>query len=175
MNIVLIGYRCSGKSSSGSIIAKKTGRTFVDTDGLIEEKAGSSIEEIVKISGWEYFRGLEKEVIKEVSDRDNLVIATGGGVVLDEDNVTSLKKSGFTVWLKTNSDTIKERMEREELFGNFRPSLTGLDTLDEVETVLASRNALYKKAGDLVIETDKFSIKEVANLVIKEASRRQPS
>jgi len=174
MNIVLIGFRCSGKSSSGRIIAKKTGRTFIDTDKMIEEKAGSSIEEIVKMSGWEYFRGLEKEVIKKVSDMDNLVIATGGGVVIDEDNVTSLKKNGFTVWLKADIDTLKERVEREELSGNIRPSLTGLDILDEVETVLASRNPLYKKAGDLVIETDKFSIKEVANLIIREVSRRQP-
>jgi shikimate kinase len=173
MNIVLIGYRCSGKSSSGRIIAKKTGRTFIDTDGFIEEKAGSSIEEIVKVRGWEYFRGLEKEVIKEVSDMDNLVIATGGGVVIDEDNVTSLKKKGFTVWLKADVDTIKERMEREELSGNIRPSLTGVDTLDETETVLASRNPLYKKTADLVIDTAQISVKEVANLVIKEASRSQ--
>jgi shikimate kinase len=173
MNIVLIGYRCSGKSSSGRIIAKKTGRTFIDTDKMIEEKAGSSIEEIVRMNGWEYFRGLEKEVIKEVSGKDNLVIATGGGVVIDEDNVTNLKKNGFTVWLKADINTLKERVEREELSGNIRPSLTGLDILDEVETVLASRNPLYKKAGDLVVETDKFSIKEVANLIIKEMSRRQ--
>ena len=173
MNIILIGYRCSGKSSSGRIIAKKTGRTFIDTDKMIEEKAGSSIEEIVKMSGWEYFRGLEKEVIKEVSDMDNLVIATGGGVVIDEDNVTSLKKKGFTVWLKADVDTIKERMEREELSGNIRPSLTGVDTLDETETVLASRNPLYKKTADLVIDTAQISVKEVANLVIKEASRSQ--
>ena len=173
MNIVLIGYRCSGKSSSGRIIAKKTGRTFIDTDGFIEEKAGSSIEEIVKVRGWEYFRGLEKEVIKEVSDMDNLVIATGGGVVIDEDNVTILKKKGFTVWLKADVDTIKERMEREELSGNIRPSLTGVDTLDETETVLASRNPLYKKTADLVIDTAQISVKEVANLVIKEASRSQ--
>ena len=174
MNIVLIGFRCSGKSSSGRIIAKKTGRTFIDTDKMIEEKAGSSIEEIVKMSGWDYFRGLEKEAVKEVSDMDNLVIATGGGVVINEDNVTSLKKNGFTVWLKADINTLKERVEREELSGNIRPSLTGLGILDEIETVLASRTPLYKKAGDFIIETDKLSIKEVANLVIKEASRRQP-
>ena len=172
MNIVLIGYRCSGKTSSGKIIAKKTGRGFIDTDAMIEERAGRPIEEVIAVKGWEYFRGLEKEVIEDISGMDNLVIATGGGVVIDEDNVVNLKKNGFVVWLKAGIDILKERMERDEVSGIPRPSLTGMDTMDEVETVLASRNPLYKKAGDLVIETDKISIREVANLIIKEALSR---
>jgi shikimate kinase len=173
MNIVLIGYRCSGKTSSGKIIAKKTGRRFIDIDAMIEQRSGSSIEEIIAVKGWKHFRGLEKEVIKEISGMDNLVIATGGGVVIDEDNVMNLKKNGFVVWLKAGIDILKERIERDEVSGITRPSLTGRDTMDEVEAVLASRNPLYKKAGDLVIETDKISIREVANLIIKEASSRQ--
>ena len=172
MNIVLIGYRCSGKTSSGKIIAKKMKKNFIDTDVMIEEKAGCSIEEIVAMKGWEKFRTLEKEIVGEVSDMDNLVIATGGGIVTDIENVRNLKRNGFVVWLKAGIDILKERMEREEESGMPRPSLTGKDPVDEVKSVLDFRNPLYENAGDLVIETDRISAEEAAESIIREVSGR---
>jgi len=172
MNIVLIGYRCSGKSSSGKIIAEKMGRGFIDIDAMIEEKAGCPIEEIIAVKGWEHFRVLEKEVIKALTGTDNLVIATGGGVVIDEDNVKNLKKNGFVVWLKADIDILKERMEIDEISGITRPSLTGEDSVEEVRKVLDIREPLYRRARDFELDTGAISIGEAADLIMKKASIR---
>jgi shikimate kinase len=92
VNIVLIGYRCSGKTAVGKILAKELGRDFLDMDALIEENARCSIETIISQNGWNHFRGIERGLTEEVSSKDNLVIATGGGIVMDEENVKNLKK-----------------------------------------------------------------------------------
>jgi len=113
MNIVLIGYRCTGKTSVGRLIAHKLGRRFVDTDDLITEKSGCSINEMVKEKGWPYFRDMEKAVIKEVSAQDNLVIATGGGAVTSDINMENLKANGFIVWLDADINTVKRRLKGE--------------------------------------------------------------
>jgi shikimate kinase len=94
MNIVLIGARCSGKTTVGKVLSARTGKVFLDTDSLVEEKAGSAIEALIASGGWESFRGLERQAVKVVSERDNQVIATGGGVVLDEVNVNHLTPMG---------------------------------------------------------------------------------
>jgi shikimate kinase len=172
MNIVLIGYRCSGKTSSGKIVAKKMKRDFRDIDSTIEERAGRRIEELVAVKGWGYFRSLERDIIREVSDMDNIVIATGGGAVTDGENVRNLKRKGFVIWLKAEVDTLKERMKKEQESGVLRPSLTGKDPVEEVKAVLDLRNPLYEAAGDLVIETDDISAEEIAESIIREASVR---
>jgi shikimate kinase len=172
MNIVLIGYRCSGKTSSGKIVARKMKRDFKDIDVVVEERAGRGIEELVAVEGWGYFRSLEKDIIREVSDLDNLVIATGGGAVTDGENVRNLKRNGFVIWLKADINTLKERMKKEQESGVLRPSLTGKDPVEEVKAVLDLRNPLYEAAGDLVIETDDISAEEIAECIIREASVR---
>lgn len=168
MNIVLIGYRCSGKSSVGRYIADKTGRKFIDTDELIKKKAGSTIEEKISDSGWEDFRELEKGIVKEVSDSDNLVIATGGGIVMDEENILNLKRNGFVVWLKGDLEVISARMNSDEENGDIRPSLTGENPVDEIKDVMDIREPLYRKAGDMAVDTSYLSIPEVAELIMKE-------
>lgn len=168
MNIVLIGYRCSGKTSVGKIIAEKMNRIFVDTDKMIEEKTGSSIEEIVSREGWEYFRDIEKVVVEEVSSKNNLVIATGGGIVMKEDNMENLKEKGFIVWLKGDADILSERMEKDHGKGIRRPSLTGENPAAEIRRVLEIRDTLYEKAGDFIVDTNRISFQEVAELIIKE-------
>ena len=99
MNIVLIGYRCTGKSSIGELLSRRLKWGFVDTDELIEREAGLNIEDIVAKKGWDEFRRIEKEVVKKVSCFDSFVIATGGGVVLDPENVSRLQKNGWIIWL----------------------------------------------------------------------------
>lgn len=166
MNLILVGYRCSGKTSVGMIIAKRTGMAFYDTDEMIMKKAGQSIEEIVEKDGWARFREIEKAVISDVSDKDNAVIATGGGVVTDEDNVRNLRKNGRIIWLQGDADILTKRMEKEIKMGNTRPSLTGPDPVVETRKVLDMRNPLYRKAADLMIETDMLSLEEVAEKIM---------
>jgi shikimate kinase len=165
MNIVLIGYRCSGKTAVGEILADELGRDFLDTDALIEEKACRSIEALVSLKGWDHFRKMERELVCDLSRRDNLVIATGGGVVMDEGNVKNLKKNSLIVWLKGSPEALKERMSRDQRSGRGRPSLTGADPLEEIEQVLSKRNPLYEQARDLIVDTSDLSIQEAAALV----------
>jgi shikimate kinase len=170
MNIVLIGYRCSGKTAVGEILANELGRDFLDTDALIEDRAGCSIEALISTRGWDYFREIEKGIVKEVSMRDNLVIATGGGVVMDEENVKNMKQSAWIVWLNGRPEILKERMGKEQRSGKRRPTLTGADPLVEIEEVLSTRKPLYEQAGDVTIDTSSLSTWEAAALIIKHIS-----
>jgi shikimate kinase len=167
MNIVLIGYRCTGKTAVGKILARELGRSFLDTDRLVEEETGSSVKGLVSAKGWDHFREMEKLVVEKITKGDNLVIATGGGVVMDGENVAHLKRNGWIVWLKADAALIKERMEREERSGTIRPSLTGSDPIEEIDRVLSSRASLYGEAADLTVDTSTCSPREVADLVMK--------
>ena len=166
MNIVLVGYRCSGKTEVGKILARELGRAFLDTDALIEERSGRSIETMIATRGWDQFRETEKRLVEEVSRRNNLVIATGGGIVMDEANVKNLKQNGWVVWLKGNPEVLKERMAREQGSGRARPSLTGADPLEEIGEVLSVRNPYYQRAGDLVVDTSSLSIRDAADQIM---------
>jgi len=167
MNIVLIGYRCSGKSSVGRILALELEREFLDTDQMIENYYKISIEEIVEREGWEYFRDIEKKVIGEVSEKENKVIATGGGVVMDEGNLLSLRKKGFLIWLKAGREMICKRMGDDRMVGSVRPSLTGDHPEDEIGKVLRIREPYYKRAGNIAVDTNRMSELEVANEIIR--------
>ncbi|UCG99747.1 MAG: shikimate kinase [Deltaproteobacteria bacterium] len=167
MNIVLIGYRCSGKTEVGKILARELGRNSLDTDGLIEREIGGSIQGFVLERGWGHFREMEKSVIERVAKKDNLIIATGGGVVMDKENVNNLKRNGCIVWLKANPDVIEDRMRKEQGSGKLRPSLTGSDPIQEIEHVLSLRTPLYEKASDLTVDTSTYAPQQVADLIMK--------
>jgi len=166
MNIVLVGYRCSGKSAVGKMLAKRLDKGFVDTDALIEETEGSAIESMVEKKGWDYFRQVEKKIVETVSSKDNLVIATGGGVVLYESNIKNLKENGTVIWLKADVNILKQRMDKDLNSGQIRPSLTGEDPVEEIRKVLKIRNPLYQRAGDLEVDTGSSTIQEVADMII---------
>ncbi|MBW2065799.1 MAG: shikimate kinase [Deltaproteobacteria bacterium] len=167
MNIVLLGYRCSGKTTVGRILAHKLGRAFVDTDEMIEQVTGRSISSIVLDNGWDYFRELEKDVIRRISRLDDLVIATGGGIVLDSENVNNLKTNGFLLWLRGDSAIMKERLKGQQGSERSRPSLTGSDPIDEFDSVLESRKLLYENAADYEVDTSFLTPEEAANSIIK--------
>jgi|WetSurMetagenome_2_1015567.scaffolds.fasta_scaffold159081_2 shikimate kinase len=172
MNLILIGYRCSGKTSVGKIIAGRTGMSFYDTDDLIEKHAGRTIEEIVAEKGWVKFREMEKVVIKDASEFNDAVIATGGGVVMTEDNVVNLKKNGYVVWFDSDPEILMKRMEKDNAEGRGRPSLTGSDPVEETKKMLEMRNPLYFAAADVVIITDKLSPDEVAEKALEAFNAR---
>lgn len=166
MNIVLIGYRCSGKTSAGKLLAGELGREFVDLDALLEHRAGTSIENLVAERGWKFFRKLEHDLIAEVCRKDGLVIAPGGGAVIQPENVCILRGNGFVVWLKGEAPILRARMLKAEHAGKIRPSLTGSDSLAEIEEVLTLRTPLYQQAADLVVDTTDLSAEEVARAIM---------
>ncbi len=173
MNIILIGYRCCGKTSVGKALAKRLGRKFIDTDEFIIKKAGSSIDAMVSKHGWEYFRTVEKEAVKEISLRDNLVIATGGGVVTDNENTHKLKSNGIVIWLYADIDIIKQRLLGDASSAENRPSLTGTDPADEISRVLEERKPLYADGGDFAVDTGTLNIDDAVDEIIERIGKRK--
>jgi shikimate kinase len=165
MNIILIGVRGSGKSAVGSRLAARLRMRFVDTDDLIESKEGH-ISDIVQSKGWDYFRRLEKSVIEEISKGDDLIIAPGGGAVLDTDNVNALKRNGFIIWLKADQQTLLKRIQKDRGSSTRRPTLTGKGTLEEIEQTISEREPFYEKASEIQIETSKLDVKAVVEGIL---------
>ena len=110
MNLVLIGYRGTGKSTVGKVLARKLGRTVVSTDAEIVKRANLPVPEIVKQFGWDHFRDLESAVCRDFAARDQLIIDTGGGAILRPENVAVLQTNGMLVWLTATVDTITRRI-----------------------------------------------------------------
>jgi len=173
MNIVLIGYRGSGKSAVGRRLAARMGKRFVDTDDLIESKEGK-ISDIVKFHGWDYFRSIEKRIIEEISEEDNLVLALGGGAVLDTDNVEGLGKNGLIIWLKADPEVLRKRMKEDHRTPVSRPTLTGKGTIEELEEMMAYRDPFCEKAGKIQLDTSSLDVEAVVKkimTVLKETMR----
>jgi shikimate kinase len=174
MNVVLIGYRCTGKTTIGRLLAEKLGWPLVDTDSLIQQQAGKSIKEIVAAGGWPEFRRQECEVIADVAARDRQVISAGGGAVLDERNSRALRASGQVVLLTALPETIWERMKADPKTLAERPNLTDSGGIAEVRKVLADRHAAYQAARHHEVPTDRLSPDEaIARILawLKEAGR----
>lgn len=173
MNVILVGYRCTGKSSTGEILARVTSLPFVDTDRVIESTMGSNVASIVADLGWEEFRKIESQVLKQVLTSDSKVIATGGGVVLDKKNLAAMEESaGTVIWLRASADTILRRMSGDIATPGLRPSLTGNSLEQEVVETLAFRDPLYRGAADLVVNTDLHDPAETATIIQKTLDKK---
>lgn len=160
-NVYLIGYRCTGKTSVGRGMAESTGLFFVDTDELFVERSGLDVSEYVLLHGWNSFRRLESEILRDLARKTGRVVATGGGVVLESDNVRLMKETGRVIWLRTSWETIYRRMTSDPVSVAMRPGLTGLPLAEEIKETLASREPLYRAAMDESLETDDLSVDEV--------------
>ncbi len=165
MNIVLIGYRASGKSMVGRRLASRMERRFVDTDDLIESEEGQ-ISDIVKSHGWDYFRAREKRMIEKVSKEDNLVIAIGGGAVLDPDNIANLERNGLIIWLKADQQTLLKRMDQDPQTDSRRPTLTGLGTKEELDVMIPAREPFYEKASEIQVDTSALDVETVVENIL---------
>jgi shikimate kinase len=165
MNIILIGYRGTGKSTIARIISQKLNRKLHVLDALISYSAGMSIQKIVAKWGWERFREMETFQIKHVANRaENTIIDCGGGVVLNPDNVSCLKQNGKVILLTAPLEIILKRIRPD----SNRPALKdGVSFEEEQKLVLEEREPLYQKAADLVFETTSGSPEEKANQIIK--------
>lgn len=167
MNLVLIGFRGTGKTTVGKILARRTGMDFIDTDELIEKIMDLSIQQIVAQKGWRFFRDLEKKVISEVADKDFKIIAAGGGSVLEAENAQVLKKNGLIVWLKADLQVICARLAKDAETTAKRPSLTGRGTLMEIEEVLREREAIYTQIAMMEIDTTNLDAETAAEKILK--------
>ncbi|AEH45778.1 Shikimate kinase [Thermodesulfatator indicus DSM 15286] len=167
MKVILIGFRATGKTSVGRELANRLGLPFLDLDEYIVEKAGKSIAEIVEEKGWPYFRELEKAALYEMSKRDNLVLALGGGSVMHADEMDLLKANSSIIWLKALPEAVLSRLEKDEKTCAFRPSLTDKSLQEEVACILVQREPLYQRYADLIVETDHLTTEEVVEKIIE--------
>lgn len=163
MNLVLIGYRGAGKSTVARLLAEKLGMEVVSLDREIVRHAGRTIPEIVAQHGWPRFRDIETEITMRLSERDNIIIDAGGGVILRTENVRNLRRNGILFWLRASVPVIVARIEG----GTDRPALTpGRSFTEEVEDVLRERAPLYEAAAHHRIDTDVLSPDQVVAEII---------
>jgi shikimate kinase len=164
VNLVLIGYRGTGKSAVAGKLAGLLQRQVVSLDQEITRLAGMPITDIVAAHGWNHFRDLEEQVCREFGAKDDLIIDCGGGVVEREANFTSLRAGGKVFWLRATPATIVRRIGGDTL----RPSLTGTRTFtEEVEEVLQRRTPLYERLAHATIDTDGRSLDDLAATIAR--------
>jgi shikimate kinase len=148
----------SGKSEVGQVLAARTDRPFLDTDMLVEDAAGLAVFEVFEEEGEEGFRQRESEAIRAAAGVADAVVATGGGAVLRDDNVRSMKSSGLVVWLQAEPATLAARIGDAP----GRPLLIDVDVRDRLSIILDDRRAAYASAADHIVPTDDASVEEVA-------------
>ncbi len=159
MNLVLIGYRGTGKSTVAKLVAAQLGWRMVSTDAQIVEQAGHSIPDIVAQNGWDHFRNLENEACVALKEEDRLVIDTGGGIILRPTNLAAFKPNSLVCWLTATVETITQRISADTQ----RPSLTtGKTFVEEIQEVLTDRTPKYRAAADYIVATDDRSPEDVA-------------
>lgn len=164
MNLVLIGYRGTGKSHIGWLLSLRLQMPCLSLDQEVEKLAGMSITEIVAKDGWQEFRDLESEVVRQLTATDEVILDTGGGVIERPENVDLLKKNSCVVWLKARLETVVARISS----GSHRPALTdGKSFTEEVAEVLARRNPIYHALADFEVDTDDQGPDEVADRIVE--------
>ena len=166
MNLYLVGYRCTGKTSVGLLVSAAMGWVFVDMDHELEAEEGREVQQIVVDKGWAYFRRREANLIQRLSKGSKQVIATGGGVVTTSGNIALMHGSGKVVWLHASPRTIAHRMAADKHTGGQRPPLRGRDSIGEIEEILEERMPLYQQAMHFRVDPDGVSPREVAERVL---------
>lgn len=161
-NIVLTGFMGTGKTEVGRILSHRLGYPLVDADTEIEKEQGITITEIFKKYGEPKFREIESEMIKKLSEMKNVVISTGGGAVLRQENLDNLRKNGVIICLTASPETILKRTSNN----NDRPLLQVENPLQKIKELLEFRRPYYEKA-DITINTEGKSPNEVAEEIIE--------
>ena len=165
VNLILIGFMATGKSTLARTLAPGLGFDVVDTDDLIIERAGKPITEIFSDIGQEGFRDLESGILKDFLNRDRMVISTGGGIVTRPGNIELLRSLGIVIWLNASIDVIIERAAKSD----DRPLLNTDDPRRSIEELMAGRIELYREAADQRIDVDELSSEELAYGIAKSA------
>ncbi|HMK55885.1 MAG TPA: shikimate kinase [Dissulfurispiraceae bacterium] len=166
-NIVLTGFMGAGKTEVGRILARRLGYALVDVDDEIEKEQGMKISDIFSRFGEPAFRDIESAMINRLSQGASMVISTGGGAVLRQENIDRLRSKGVIVCLTASAETIFRRTKRN----NDRPLLKVEDPLGKIKELLASRQHCYEKA-DMSVDTEEKTPSEVAGEIIERVAKR---
>ena len=161
-NIVLVGFMGSGKTTVGKLIAEQTGMPLLDMDSMIVERTGKSINQIFADEGEAHFRQLERELVKELSAKQGQIISTGGGIVLNPDNIADFEKTGLVVCLLVDKETVLERIQHD----TSRPLLAG-DKAARIIEILTARKALYESITHKIDTSGRPSPEPTAQEIIE--------
>ncbi|MBI1997616.1 MAG: shikimate kinase [Deltaproteobacteria bacterium] len=167
-NIALTGFMAVGKSAVGRALAKRLERRFVDLDRVIEKSEQMKVKDIFSRKGEAYFRRLEKQKLAQVLEQENQVIATGGGVVMDEDNIRLLREKSLLICLTASAEVLLKRAGT----GARRPLLKGGDRRERIEELLKQREKNYAQAH-AAIDTSDLTVEEIVEKIVGLASRGQ--
>jgi len=163
-NIALIGFMGTGKTAAGRLLAGKTGKKFVETDSIIEKKAGKSIPEIFREDGEISFRELEIEAVREAAGEKNAVIACGGGIVLNTINIDRLKEGCIIVCLTASPEAIIKRTSGDD---DERPLLAVPDRAQQIRELMEFREPYYQRSADITIDTSGLNVDSVVERIIE--------
>ena len=167
-NVILIGYMGCGKSTVGRRLSYRLKMPYVDTDKLIETKQGITISEIFAREGEDAFRNMETECVKSLfENKQDYVIAVGGGLPIREENRALLKKLGKVIYLRAKPDTIYERLKEDTT----RPLLQGENPHAKICAMIGQRGPIYEVAADCIIDVDEKSFEEIINEIEEAVSR----
>ena len=161
-NIALTGFMAVGKSAVGRTLARKLGRRFVDLDKIIEKSEGMKVKDIFSRKGESYFRRAEKQALTEVLFQGEQVIATGGGVVIDEENLRLLREKSFLVCLTAAPEVLLRHADKSRQ----RPLLEGGDRAQRIGELLAQREKNYAQAH-VAVDTSHLTVEQVVEKIIE--------
>lgn len=168
MNVVLIGFRGSGKSTVGRLLGERLRRDFIDCDDFIEKRTQLTIREIFERHGESHFRALESEAIAELSKLDGKIVATGGGAVLKYQNMQVFKRAGGRVFfLQVSPETAYERIQADPATRSRRPALSDKDPFTEIREQITLRAPYYLQAADVVVPADARSVADVVEDIVR--------
>ncbi len=167
-HIVLIGFMGAGKSTVGRCLSRMLSRQLLDTDAMIEARAGMSVSEIFETRGEEAFRGIETEVLSGLAKRRvPVIVSTGGGMPMREENRRKLQKLGLVVYLRVRPETVCRRLADDTA----RPLLAGGDRRQRVDELLRLRDPVYMSAARLIVDTDEKTPDAVAEEILRGMGR----
>jgi shikimate kinase len=170
MVITLIGYRGSGKTTVAKSLAARLGWSWIDADAVIEKAAGCTIKEIFATEGESGFRDRERRSVAELLARDKLVLAAGGGAILNAQTRRDMKAAGPVVWLQASVAKLAERIDADPTTAGRRPNLAG-GGIDEIGRLLAEREPLYRECASHSIYTDNLDVSEIVERIAVAVSK----
>ncbi|MEQ8288265.1 MAG: shikimate kinase AroK [Gammaproteobacteria bacterium] len=166
-NIIFIGPMGAGKTTIGRLVAKRLDKDFYDSDHEIESRTGADIPWIFEIEGEEGFRKRETTIITELCELENIVLSTGGGVILSQDNCKQLKDNGIVIYLKSSAEKLLKRIQTDKR----RPLLQTDDKLGRIRDILKEREPMYESLADEIIMTDRQTVNQIVKQILNKIKK----
>ncbi len=166
MILTLIGYRGTGKSTVAPVLAARLGWDWIDADIELARRAGRSIREIFATDGEPVFRALERKTLIEMLQRTRLVLAAGGGAILNPQTRRDFQQAGPVVWLQATAETLAARLQTDPASASQRPSLTPAGGIEEIRLLLKQREPFYRETATLEISVEQRSPEEIADEIL---------